>query len=414
MRTLFPDNLPPATRLQVFQIVWAKVRDTHWDPRFGGVNWNAVRARYAPKVKAARDDREFFQLLQQMVQELGQSHFNIIPPDVVVAAETNRRSGDGETGLTVSLVDGDAVVTRVEEYSPAQRAKLRPGLQVTAIDGTEIGPILARIRARRLKPTTEQLEVRQLTHALLSGPVGEASKVSWRGIDGERGETPVVRSEPKGRPATLGNLPPMPAFVESRRLENGVGYVRLNIFLIQPLMAQMREAILEMADTPALVIDLRGNPGGVGGMAAGIAGMLTARGNDRTALGTMKTRGGEIRFAINPQEPFYTKPVAVLVDEMSLSTSEILAGGLQEMRRATVVGRATGGMVLPSYIEKLPGGVRFQYAVADFKTPRGVLLEGRGVVPDIPVPLSRRLLWEKGDPILAAALDHLRKKANLT
>ncbi len=397
-------DLDQATRLRVFDTVWKRVRDTHYDPTFGGVDWNKVRTRYAPKVRAAKDDRVFFTALRAMIAELKLSHFEIIPPEAAV--DSGGSHGDGDPGVTISLVEGKAVVTAIEEGSPAATARVQPGMTVRAIDGTALAPLIARIHARKSKPAREQVEVRGVTRSLLSGEVGKPVTLEF-----ENGATAFVnRATPKGQRSGVGNLNGVPAFVESRTLPGGWGYVRFNVFLVDPSMALIRAAIEGFAAVPGLIIDLRGNPGGVGGMAPGIVGMLTPKGKDDRHLGTMKMRGGEIRFAINPQPPYYAGPVAVLVDEMSLSTSEILAGGLQESGRAVVVGRATGGMVLPSNIEKLPSGALFQYAVADFRTPKGVLLEGRGVVPDIPVSLTRARLSAGGDPILEAAIAALQSK----
>jgi carboxyl-terminal processing protease len=64
----------------------------------------------------------------------------------------------------------------------------------------------------------------------------------------------------------------------------------------------------------------------------------------------MNMRTSQLHFAINPQPPYYRGPVAIVIDEMSLSTSEVFAGGMQDIRRAVIVGRTTGGMVLPSNI----------------------------------------------------------------
>jgi carboxyl-terminal processing protease len=132
----------------------------------------------------------------------------------------------------------------------------------------------------------------------------------------------------------------------------------------------------------------------------------------RATLGTMKLRAGEFRMVVFPEEngAAYKGPLVILTDEASLSTSEILAGGLQENGRATVVGRRTGGMVLPSQVEALPGGARLQYVFADFKTPKGVLLEGRGVLPDVPVSITRRALLDGHDPTLDAALAVIARK----
>lgn len=401
-------DLDLSTRRKAFDAVWTKVRDTHWDPKFGGVDWNKVRARYAPKVASAKSDAAFYQLLQSMVEELGQSHFNVIPPDAYVASDSAKgaRDGDGEAGLTVGLVEGKAVVMAVESGSPAAEAGIAPGWTVTKIGKTQVDPLIAKIKARKLKPSVERVEVRILMLGLLSGRRGDKVSVEFEG----RPAVSLQRSAPKGVTARMGNLPPTPAFVETRTLEGGVGYIRINIFLMDPVMPLVREAVAQFKDAPALIFDLRGNPGGLGGMASGIAGMLVPEGKDKGSLGSMKMRSAEIRFAINPQPPFYTKPVAVLIDEMSLSTSEIFAGGLQEMKRAVVVGRPTGGMVLPSNIERLPGGIRFQYAVADFKTPKGVLLEGRGVRPDVTVDLTRTQLLAGGDPILERAMDELLRR----
>ena len=76
----------------------------------------------------------------------------------------------------------------------------------------------------------------------------------------------------------------------------------------------------------------------------------------------------------------------------------MLAAGLQEAKRAIVVGDASLGAVLPSVIEALPGGAVMQYVVADFKTPKGVLLEGRGVQPDRRVVETRAALQRGARP----------------
>lgn len=93
----------------------------------------------------------------------------------------------------------------------------------------------------------------------------------------------------------------------------------------------------------------------------------------------------------------------MLIDELSASTSEILAGGLQDLHRGRVFGRTSPGAALPSVIEKLPNGDRFQFAIADYVTTGGKVLEGHGVTPDVIVPLEQKTLRGKQDPVIAAA-----------
>jgi carboxyl-terminal processing protease len=84
---------------------------------------------------------------------------------------------------------------------------------------------------------------------------------------------------------------------------------------------------------------------------------------------------------------------------------------MQELGRAVVVGERTAGAALPSIFQKLPTGALFQYAVADFRTPKGTLIEGRGVAPDIEVRLTRRALLKGRDPQLDAAIEQINKQS---
>jgi carboxyl-terminal processing protease len=96
--------------------------------------------------------------------------------------------------------------------------------------------------------------------------------------------------------------------------------------------------------------------------------------------------------------------VAVLIDEKSASTSEIMAGGLKDLGRARLFGLTTAGAALPSYIEKLPNGDGFQYAVANYVSEGGYELEGNGVAPDVEIYAGRDEFLEQGDPVLESAL----------
>src|SRR5690606_39194454 len=142
------------------------------------------------------------------------------------------------------------------------------------------------------------------------------------------------------------------------------------------ILPAWQKDVTALGDVRGLVLDLRGNPGGLGGMAMGMSGWLV---REVAALGTMKSRESDLRFVVNPQVSSYGGPVAILVDELSASTSEILAAGLQDLGRARVFGRRTPGAALPSQFERLPNGDAFQYAVATYVSSGGRTLEGNGV-----------------------------------
>ena len=214
----------------------------------------------------------------------------------------------------------------------------------------------------------------------------------------------IGRAKPPGTVTRFGHLPPLSVDYESRRVgpKASVALVRLSIFFDpSTVLPAWQKDVAGLAGARGLVLDLRGNPGGIGGMAMGMSGWLV---REVAALGTMKSRDGDLKFVVNPQATPYDGPVAILVDELSASTSEILAAGLQDLKRARVFGRQTPGAALPSQFERLPNGDAFQYAVATYVSSGGRTLEGAGVVPDEVVALDRKSLLAGKDAVLDAAL----------
>jgi carboxyl-terminal processing protease len=170
----------------------------------------------------------------------------------------------------------------------------------------------------------------------------------------------------------------------------------------------MEDAIKACRDCRGFVLDLRGNPGGIAGLAMGVAGWFTDRSG--LQLGTEYLRGITLKFVIFPRAEPFRGPLAVLVDGCSASTSEILAGGLKDIHRARLFGTRTAAAALPSVVERLPNGDGFQYAIANYVSQGGQPLEGVGAIPDEEVPLTRRQLLAGEDSTLHAALQWIQKQ----
>jgi carboxyl-terminal processing protease len=222
----------------------------------------------------------------------------------------------------------------------------------------------------------------------------------------------VERKAEPGLPATVGNLPTMYVRVEAgeRRTPKGgqVGVIQFNVWMTA-IDAPIQRAVDRFRKADGIVIDLRGNPGGLAAMIMGISGHFLS---ERKPLGTMKSRETELRFAANPRlvdadgnrvEP-YAGPLAILVDSMTGSASECFAGGMQALGRARVFGQTTMGQALPAFFDKLPNGDVLIHATGDFVTANGTRLEGRGVVPDEVVDVSQKSLLAGHDAVLEAAL----------
>jgi carboxyl-terminal processing protease len=398
----------PDLRQETFDIVWRTVKEKHFDPTLGGVDWDKVREQYAPRVSTVKNDGELYALLQQMLGELHQSHFSIIPPEAIIQSES-KESADGSIGVDIRFIDNHAVITRVEPGSSGAKAGLRSGFVIKKVDDLKVEQITERFLKHKESPALMRLLMLRSVLANIKGKPDTPVRIAYLDGRDQLREATITRERLKGEMSpSMGNFPPQYTEFESKRLADGTGYIRFNIFVTM-LMGKIRTAIREMNDAPGIIIDLRGNPGGVGAMANGVAGMLETT---QVSLGVMKMRTGHINFVVFPQPGAYTGPVVILLDGASASTSEVFAAGVQELGRAIVVGERSMGAALPSQIIQLPTGARLQYAVADFKTPKGVLIEGRGVQPDVEVALTRRALLEGHDSQLEAAIEQIKKKGS--
>ena len=398
---------------ETFDAAWTVVRDRHFDTALNGVDWNAVRDELRPRAAAARTTTELRAVLRDMLGRLGQSHFAIIPATADAGGGPGAAAeGSGDPGFEVRLVDRDIIVTEVAPGGPAAAAGVRTGWRVVSIGGTPtaalLGPLFEGSGERRWP-----VEAWRIAETRLRGRVGTKVDVAFEDGSGALVARAIERRPEPGDPVTLGHLPTMHVRVGSERHKTprgaSAGLIRFNVWMAS-VDAPFQKAVDQFRTADGIIIDLRGNPGGLAAMIMGIAGHFVP---DRKTLGVMKTRQiPEMRFAANPRlvsaagQPVeaYAGPVALLVDTMSGSASECFAGGMQSIGRVRVFGQTSMGQALPAQVHQLPNGDAMIYAFGDFVTADGTRLEGRGVVPDETVPLRREDLLAGRDRTLEAAL----------
>ena len=297
-------------------------------------------------------------------------------------------------------------MSRVERGSTAARAGLRPGFVIKKANGNSLEGIITETLESPVYHAIIRPELPLLLVAgYINGPPGTTVRLVY--LDGRnRARTMTIKRERlKGEmSAPVGSLPAMYGEIESRRLVSGIGYIRFNAF-VPPLMEKLCRAIRQLSDAPGIVVDLRGNRGGLLGMVSGLSGMLN---RNPLALGFLETRGGRAPLFAFPQKLPYEGALMILVDGSTESAAEMFAASIQESGRASVIGETSAGNTLPSTLKELPTGALFQYAFANYHTSRGTLLEGHGVVPDIQVKLSRPALLAGHDSQLDAAVRKLQ------
>lgn len=410
---------PVTDPLVTFDSAWSIIGRTHWDTTYNGVNWAALRSELRPKAAAAKTTGELRAVLSDMVGRLKQSHFSIIPREIADASGSGSGSASGgasapdhsgSIGAEVRYLDSSIVVAQIDRDGPAARAGVRTGWRVQSVNGCPLSARLARM-PREPDPRREALTAYSIATQALAGAVGDSATVVFADERGRERSVRVARAPEPGVVAKFGNLPAMNAQLSYDRVTSAgktVGIIRFNIWM--PILSPQFDAAVDaLRDADAIVLDIRGNFGGVGGMSMGIAGHFL---DSTRTIGTMIQRGATLKFVANPRRVNtraqgvspYAGPLAIVVDELSISTTEIFAGGMQALGRAQVFGVQTSGQALPSVPERLPNGDILYHAIADFVNPFGKPLEGAGVTPDRVVPLTRQALVSGRDPALDAAI----------
>ncbi len=404
-------NEPISTAVAVatFDSLWSKVSNTYVDTAFVSTKWAEMRTTLRPRAQAATTRGELERVLADALSYISDSHFYIIPAQIATE-EPNPGTADGRgtVGLAVRVADGNVVTWRVEKDGPAWKAGIRPGQRVWRIGAKDTDSAMKRVRSMPDPARPRALaDMLHSLNGLLSPAVGATASV-WTGAKRD-----LIAVPARGLVSQFGNLPPLAGLVTTDHVLSNtpsrcVGLIAFNIWL-PALVQDLENAVDAVRGCDGIVIDLRGNPGGLGAMVMGFGGYFV---DTTRSLGTMRSRQVSLNFVINPRTSrsdgrtakTFTGPVAIIVDPMTASTSEIFAAGMQRIGRARVFGETSAGAALPALMERLPSGDVFVHAVADFTDPRGRRIEGSGAVPDEVVPLRVRDLVNGYDAPLDAAV----------
>ncbi|MCR9199693.1 MAG: S41 family peptidase [Planctomycetaceae bacterium] len=398
--------------LASFDKVWEIVRDNHWEEDFGGVDWDQARKDLRPKVAAAKTTAEARKVLQELIGRLKVSHFGIIPSDAysTINEGTDAATGTGgEAGFTVRLRNNLVTIASVTPGSSADKAGVKPGWTIHQVAGKTHDELLeSATKASSTGPDRLDTTVGLLGERLNRGAPGKTRTIEFKDYEGNIQSIDIVMEKADGTMAKFGHLPKMRVDYETRQLPEDVTYFSFNLFFDPPnVMPAFRAAVEQARESKGLVIDLRGNHGGIAGMTFGMA---SAFATEAGKMGVMKMRTQEMTFPLFPPLEPYTGPVAVLIDECSISSAEIMSGGMQDKQLARLFGTTTAGLALPSTVVELPNGDRLQYAFATYTSASGKVLEGVGVVPDEQIAPGQQQLKENPDPVLSRAVEWITEQ----
>lgn len=347
--------------------------------------WSYLENQFYGKIPA--DSERVYGAIRGMVNSFGDQHTAFIDPARAAVMSENISGSFEGIGATLRQDETDRlIIVEAVPDRPAFEAGLRSGDVVLKVDGNPI----------------EGLSLYEAV-ALIRGPAGSTVVLTIdRAGEPKPLEVPVVRAKIEIE------------VVQSKMLEGTpqIGYVRLTQFSngASRRVAKAIQTLLDQGAT-ALIFDLRSNPGGLLSEAVDVSSLFVSNG---TIVIEKLKDGEEKQFEADGHPHVATdQPLVLLVNGGSASASEIVAGALQDLQRATLVGEQTFGKGSVQLPHSLSDGSELRVTIAEWLTPNHRQIHGQGIPPDLVVELTPEDLEQQLDPQLEAAIEYLQKSQKL-
>lgn len=370
-------------KVQAFDQAWSAIRDWYADPHTNGVNWNAVRAAYAPRIAAAQTPDEFRRLLAMMVGELNSSHSGVYPPQG--AKRTTGRLGLDFDRRTYEHL-GTLRITNVVPQSPAAiSGRIRAGDELVAVDGQRID---GNVNLDELLDNTIGKRV-MLTIASAGKDVQVAVKpVNFATIMELRYRAWVAANR---------------AFV-SRMSGGRLGYVHMPDMESESLANLYKDLNVVEYGKDGVVVDVRSNEGGfVNAYALDVF--------SRRPYLRMYPRGmPEVSARTELGQRALEKPTVLVVNEETLSDGEDFTQGYRALHLGKVVGVPTAGWIIYTSAIQLVDGSTFRLPFERVETLSGQNMERHPRPVDV---YATRPVGSKTDPQLEAAVRTLMEQLHV-
>lgn len=383
--------LTSVQREQLFDQVWTVVRDNYVYDDYNGRDWDAIRAAFAPRVRAAVTPDEFYQVIRDMIIELDDDHSWFESPQDVVASQ-GRFYGHLEysgIGAIMRVVTDGWLVMQVARAGPAEEAGLQPREIVVAVDGVAVPQLIAMRGAGALH--------------VVRGPPGSRIELTVRSIEGITRQIEIMR---RAIPASAFQQ------VEVERLPGTqIGILRIGTFNIDRLDEHVQynlEQLVAGEPLTGLIIDIRSNSGGrVDYMLKTLALFV-----DGGIIGSQRGRffSADLVVPTGMTLPALAEvPLVVLIGPETISAAEMFTAGLRRLRQAHVVGMPSAGNTENMRAHEFFDGSRLWLAELAYHLPDGTLIEGQGIMPDQVVDVEWWHFAPADDPQIQAAVARLRR-----
>ncbi len=359
---------------KLFLQTWSLIKSNYWDDDLNNQNWTRWKRRYLHKIKTQEDA---YIAINTMLASLNDPYSRFLNKNEFEEQNTTIDSKIYGIGVNIVSVSGKIYIMSVIKGAPADFGGLKPGDMILKINGNDIGGDNLFQAANYIKGGLNSMVELEILR------------------EGKRLVKKIKRAEIKIKT------------VESEILDKQIGYIRIVSFISSNAPVEFIDALNKIKDTDALVLDLRGNTGGLFQNAVFVTNMFLNKGEIVRVIGR-NGKGGS--YAAENKDYIYDKPLVVLVDGESASASEIVSSALKDNNRAIIVGTKTYGKGVVQKIYSMPNHTGLNLTVARYLTPNGCDINKKGVEPDYLVEITRDDFEKNNDSQLNFAKNILQNE----
>jgi carboxyl-terminal processing protease len=342
----------------LYQKAWKLIKESYYDQKFNGQDWNRWEHHYDSKVKTVE---EAHKAIETMLYSLGDPYTRFLDRDAFDEEKSQIEAHLFGVGMQLGMnKEHKVVVIAPIEGTPAFNAGIQPGDEITEVDGKPV-------KGQSLDQVVKQIR----------GPINTKVTITYlRKNDKQQAE--------KHKIALSRAEIPIRAVANAEIMPGNIGYIRLDSFISSKANQEMRSALKKVTNTDGIVLDLRNNPGGLLANAIEIANMFLDKG---IIVSTIDADGYK-NSQMSSNSPLTHQPMVVLINGGSASASEILSGALRDNGRAKLIGQKSFGKGLVQAINKLEDGSGINVTIARYLTPNDTDINKHGIQPDYEVALK--------------------------
>lgn len=336
---------------KLFDNVWVTIRNNYYDPSLNHQAWTRWKDHYRGRIKTDEDAKV---AIDSMLASLDDPYSKYMDKSEYTEQNTSINSKITGIGVNIASVSGKVQIINVMDGTPAQASNLQAGDIILDINGKDV----------------KGLSLSDVAN-LVRGPENTLVNIT------------ILRNKDKFLKKVMRKEIKIKTVKSS--IDKNIGYIQIASFLGTSTPNEFIDAVEKTKDTQGLILDLRGNTGGLLPNAVFIANLFITDGNLVSIVGRNNYKfdieAENIEFAIN-------KPMIVLVDGASASASEILSGALKDYKKAKLLGTRTFGKGMVQKIVPLPNETGLNLTIAKYLTPSGADINKKGITPDIEVKVT--------------------------